>query len=275
VLNVITGSGRVIGDLLASHDAISMISFTGSSRVGRRIAELAGPKPLHLELGGNAVGIVLADSDLDVAVAKTVLGAFKNAGQRCDAISRVLVEDSVYDDYVERSLTEANAWQLGDPRSSQTQVGPLVSPAAAAEVNRLVTDAVERGAKLVAGGHAEAAYHEPTVLVDVPRDAEIVWEETFGPVLTVLPVRNLDDAIELANRSRYGLDSAVFTSNLDRAWKAARRLEVGMVTINDAPAHGVGHFPFGGRKPDSGIGREGLGYSIDECTELKTVVMPM
>ena len=116
VLNVITGSGRVIGDLLATHEDISMISFTGSSGVGRRITELAGPKPLHLELGGNAVGIVMADCDLDVAVTKTVLGAFKNAGQRCDAISRVLVEEAVYDRYVERALTEAKAWTLGDPR---------------------------------------------------------------------------------------------------------------------------------------------------------------
>jgi acyl-CoA reductase-like NAD-dependent aldehyde dehydrogenase len=275
VLNVITGSGRVVGDRLAASEDISMISFTGSSGVGRRITELAGPKPLHLELGGNAVGMVLADCDLDLAVAKTVLGAFKNAGQRCDAISRVLVEQAVYDDYVDRALTEAKAWQIGDPRGSGVKVGPLVNPGAAAEVNRLVTDAVERGARLLAGGRAEDAYHEPTVLVDVPREAEIVWEETFGPVLTVLPVADLDDAIELSNRSRFGLDSSVFTSNLDRAWKAARGLEVGMVHINDAPAHGVGHFPFGGRKPDSGIGREGLGYSIDECTELKTVVMPM
>ena len=129
--------------------------------------------------------------------------------------------------------------------------------------------------RLLAGGGVYDAYHEPTVLVDVPLDADIVWEETFGPVLTVLPVADLDTAIELANRSRYGLDSAVFTSNLESAWRTARALECGQVTINDAPAHGVGHFPFGGRKPDSGVGREGLGYSIDECTVLKTIVMPV
>jgi len=108
----------------------------------------------------------------------------------------------------------------------------------------------------------------------VSLESEIVWEETFGPVLTVVAVPDLDAALEVANRSRYGLDSCVFTSDLDKAWGAARALECGMVTINDAPAHGVGHFPFGGRKPDSGVGREGLGYSIDECTALKTVVLP-
>ncbi|MGI8810517.1 MAG: aldehyde dehydrogenase family protein [Acidimicrobiales bacterium] len=274
VLNVITGPGSEIGDLLASHADISMISFTGSTSVGRSIAAGAGPKPMHLELGGNAAGIVLADADLDVAVEKTVLGAYKNTGQRCDAISRVLVEQPVYGEYVERALKEAERWTVGDPRAETTKVGPLVNEKAATYVHDLVDDAVAKGARLLAGGGVHDAYHEPTVLADVPLDAEIVWEETFGPVLTVLPVADLDTAIELANRSRYGLDSAVFTSNLESAWRTARALECGQVTINDAPAHGVGHFPFGGRKPDSGVGREGLGYSIDECTVLKTIVMP-
>ncbi len=273
-LNVITGSGRKIGDLLASHDGVSMISFTGSTAVGRRIAELAGPKPLHLELGGNAAAIVLADADLELAVEKSVMGAFKNAGQRCDAIGRVMVADSVYDTFVERALAEAETWTMGDPRADGVKVGPLVNPGAAETVGALVDDAVGRGARLLAGAGRVEAYHEPTVLADVSSDAEIVWEETFGPVLTIMRVRDLDEALELANRSRFGLDSCVFTSNLDSAWGAARALECGMVHINDAPAHGVGHFPFGGRKPDSGVGREGLGYSIDECTVLKTVVLP-
>jgi glyceraldehyde-3-phosphate dehydrogenase [NAD(P)+] len=274
VLNVITGPGGEIGELLASHPDVSMISFTGSSEVGRRIAAAAGPKPMHLELGGNAAAIVLADADLDLAVEKSVLGAFKNAGQRCDAISRVLVEESAYDAYVERALEEAERWTVGDPRAEGVKVGPLVNAKAAARVNRLVEDAVAKGARRLSGGEVADAYHQPTALVDVPLDADIAWEETFGPVLSVMPVADLDAALDVANRSRYGLDSAVFTSNLDKAWRAARALECGQVTVNDAPAHGVGHFPFGGHKPDSGIGREGLGYSIDECTVLKTVVMP-
>ncbi|MDP9418644.1 MAG: aldehyde dehydrogenase family protein [Actinomycetota bacterium] len=273
VLNVVTGRGGEIGDTLASHPGVSMISFTGSSAVGRSIVEKTGPKPLHLELGGNAAAIVLSDADLDLAAQKSVLGAFKNAGQRCDAVSRVLVEEGVYQAYVERALTEARRWPVGDPRAEGTKVGPLVSAKAAARVNALVEDAVAKGARLLMGGKVDNAYHEPTVLVDVPLEADIMWEETFGPVLPIASVRDLDAALELANRSRYGLDSAVFTSDLESAWRAARALECGQVTINDAPAHGVGHFPFGGRKPDSGIGREGLGYSIDECTVLKTVVL--
>ncbi|MDQ6947476.1 MAG: aldehyde dehydrogenase family protein, partial [Actinomycetota bacterium] len=234
----------------------------------------AGPKPLHLELGGNAAAIVLEDADLDLAAERTVLGAFKNAGQRCDAVSRVLVERSIYDDYLGRTLAEAANWPAGDPRAPGVKVGPLIKAGAAEAVGKLVADAVDKGAQLLAGGEASAAYYQPTVLVDVPLNADIVWEETFGPVLAVVRVDNVDQALEVANRSRYGLDSSVFTTNLDKAWRVARALECGQVHINDAPAHGVGHFPFGGRKPDSGIGREGLGYSIDECTVLKTVVLP-
>ncbi|MDQ4049332.1 MAG: aldehyde dehydrogenase family protein, partial [Actinomycetota bacterium] len=242
--------------------------------VGRRLAELAGPKPLHLELGGNAAAIVLADADLELAVEKSVQGAFKNAGQRCDAVSRVLVEEAIYDDYLERAVEQARGYTLGDPRADGVDVGPLVSEGAVAGVQELVGDAVQKGARVLAGGGGQGSYHEPTVLADVSLESEIVWEETFGPVLTVVCVADLDAALEVANASRYGLDSCVFTSDLDKAWGAARALECGMVTVNDAPAHGVGHFPFGGRKPDSGVGREGLGYSIDECTALKTVVLP-
>jgi acyl-CoA reductase-like NAD-dependent aldehyde dehydrogenase len=227
-----------------------------------------------MELGGNAAAIVLADADLDLAVTKSVLGAFNNAGQRCDAVSRVLVEQSVYDTYLERAVAEAENWPVGDPRAEGVKVGPMVSPKEASRVNDLVADAVEKGAKVLVGGEVGDAYHQPTVLVDVPLEADIAWEETFGPVLAVLAVDSLDEALTVANQSRYGLDSAVFSSDLDKAWRAARELECGQITVNDAPKHGVGHFPFGGRKPDSGIGREGLGYSIDECTVLKTVVLP-
>jgi glyceraldehyde-3-phosphate dehydrogenase (NADP+) len=274
VLNLITGPGGEIGGLLAEHEDISMISFTGSTGVGRRIAQAASPKPLHLELGGNAAAIICADADLDLAVSKTLTGAYKNAGQRCDAVSRVLVEEQAYDDYVSRAVTAAEEWVVGDPRAEGVKVGPMVNPEAAERVHRLVTDAVEKGAKVLLGGEVEAAYFQPTVLADVPLDAEIIWEETFGPVLSVARVADLDEALDVANRSRYGLDSAVFTRSLEQAWKAAHALECGMVHVNDAPAHGVGHFPFGGHKPDSGIGREGLGYSIDECTRVKTVVLP-
>lgn len=274
VLNVLTGPGSVLGEPLAAHPDIDMVSFTGSSAVGRSLAEAAGPKPIHLELGGNAAGIVLESADLDQAVSASVSGAIKNSGQRCSGLSRVLVEESIYDDYVQQALAEAEGWIVGDPRHQDSDIGPLVAPGAAENVHDLVADALEMGAELLLGGEHADAYHQPTVLADVPHGADIVWEETFGPVLTIVRVADEDEAIEVANRSRYGLDSAVFTQDLDQAWRVASALKVGMVAVNDSPSHGVGHFPFGGRTPDSGVGREGLGYSIDECTALKTVVLP-
>ncbi|MFN2608872.1 MAG: aldehyde dehydrogenase [Acidimicrobiales bacterium] len=274
VLNLVTGPGGEIGDLLASHPDVSMISFTGSSRAGRRITEVAGPKPLHLELGGNAPAVVLADADLDLAVAEAAKGAFKSAGQRCDAVSVALVAGEVYDEFVARATEEAERWVVGDPRADGVKLGPLVNRAAAERVHGLVDEAVGHGAKVTAGGELDAAYHQPTVLTGVPLEADIVWEETFGPVLPVVRVSGLDEALDVANRSRYGLDACVFTADLASAWRAARALETGTVHVNQAPVHGVGHYPFGGRKPDSGVGREGLGYSIDECTVLKTVVLP-
>lgn len=274
VLSVVTGSGSTLGDPLASHPDIGMVSFTGSTAAGHRLAESTIAKPIHLELGGNAAGIVLADADLDQAASSTVSGAIKNAGQRCSALSRVLVVREVYDEYVERALKEAQGWTVGDPRDESNDIGPLVHRAAVDNVTSLVTQAQDVGAELALGGGSDGNYHEPTVLTDVPLDAEIVWEETFGPVLTIVPVDDEEHALEVANRSRYGLDSAVFTRDLDAAWRVASGLEVGMVAVNDSPSHGVGHFPFGGRTPDSGVGREGLGYSIDECTAIKTVVMP-
>jgi acyl-CoA reductase-like NAD-dependent aldehyde dehydrogenase len=272
--NLLTGSGSRIGGALAGHPEISMLSFTGSSNAGHRLHRDAGVKLLHLELGGNAAAVVLGDADVELAAAKSVDGAFKSAGQRCDAISRALVEEPVYAQFVDAVAAQVGSWSVGDPRAPGTQVGPMVSADAAKHVSDLVRDAMDKGARLDAGGEVSEAYHQPTVLADVPVEAEILWEEHFGPVLPITRVSDLDAALELANRSRYGLDSAVFSSHVDRAWRAATALQCGMVTINDAPKHGVGHFPFGGHKPDSGIGREGLGYSIDECTQIKTVVQP-
>ncbi len=273
-LNVVTGGGKDVGDMLITSEKINMISFTGSTEVGKRIATLAGMKKRHLELGGKAAAIVLEDADLELAVKKCVEGAMKNSGQRCDAVSRVLACEKIADAFVAKALKEVDNWKVGDPRDKDVKIGPLTNEAAVRKVDRLVKDATAKGAKLLTGGSFEKYYYYPTVLDHVPLSADIAWEETFGPVLTIIRVKNLDEAIEIANRSKYGLDSSVFTCNLFAAWHAARCLQDGEITINDAPAHGVGNFPFGGAK-DSGVGREGLGYSIDEMTTIKTVVFNM
>jgi glyceraldehyde-3-phosphate dehydrogenase [NAD(P)+] len=270
VVNVITGSGGKVGDRLVSDGHVRMITLTGSTEVGKHVAGLAGMKKMHLELGGKGAAIVAPDADLALAGKKVLEGSLKYSGQRCDAISRVFVVDEVADVFMENIKKELGSWKLGDPRGQGNTVGPLINPKAAERVQELVDDAVSRGAVLVAGGKHRASYFDPTVLDKVPKEAKISTEETFGPVVTVMRVKSVDEAIERANDSKYGLDSCVFTNSFYTAWKVSKALEDGSVSVNDAPAHGVGYFPFGGNK-DSGIGREGVGYSIDEMTRIKTI----
>lgn len=269
-INVVVGSGPV-GDALVTDPRIRVVSFTGSTEIGQHIAKIAGIKKLHLELGGKGVAIVLEDSDLELAAQKCVEGSLKNAGQRCDAISSVLVIDKVGDELVQRIQKAILKWPGGDPREAKTKVGPLINEAAAIRVAKLIEDAVQKGAKRLSGGRRRGAYLEPTLLDEVPLTAKIVTEETFGPVVSVIRIKNEDEAVAIAARPRYGLDSCIFTNDYYRMWKLAKHLEVGSVTINDLPRHGVGYFPFGGVR-NSGIGREGVGYSIEEMTQHKTVI---
>ena len=269
-LNVITGRGP-IGEYLAAHDKINMLTFTGSTEVGKTLARVAGLKRLHMELGGKGCAIVLKDADLELAATETVKGSLSYSGQRCDAVSRVLVEQEIADAFVKRILKEVATYKVGDPREPSVKIGPLIDRDAAERVHGLVTDAIRKGAKLLAGGKHEGNYYDPTVLDYVPVEARIMWDETFGPVIPIARVKDVDEAIYITNKSRFGLDSCVFTNDINLARKVAKRLEEGEVTINAAPRHGVGYYPFGGNK-DSGIGREGIGYSIEEMTRLKTVV---
>jgi len=269
-LNVVTGSGK-IGDYLVPNEKVNMINFTGSTEVGKQIARNAGLKKLHLELGGKGMAIVLDDADLDLAAKRCVEGSLKNAGQRCDAVSSILVVESIIDKFVEKIMEVIKDWKHGDPRDSSIKVGPVINIKAAQRIQGLVDDAKTKGAKLLVGGSHKECYFEPTILYDVPLTARIAWEETFGPVITIIKIKNEDEAIEIGKKSRYGLDSCIFTNDFYNMWKIAKRLETGEVTINDFPRHGVGYFPFGGSK-ESGMGREGVGYSIDEMTNLKTIV---
>jgi glyceraldehyde-3-phosphate dehydrogenase [NAD(P)+] len=269
-LNVITGRGSM-GEYLGAHEKISMLTFTGSTEVGRILAKVAGLKRLHMELGGKGCAIILKDANLDLAANETVKGSLSYSGQRCDAISRVFVEEDIGEVFVKKVLTEVAAYKMGDPRDSSVKLGPLIDHTAVERVHELVMDAVKKGAKLLTGGSYEGNYYQPTVLDMVPMDAKVMWEETFGPVIPIGHVKDADEAIQLANKSKFGLDSCVFTNNINLARKVAKRLDEGEVTINAAPRHGVGYYPFGGNK-DSGIGREGIGYSIEEMTRLKTIV---
>ena len=268
--NIITGNADEISDPLIKDERIAMINFTGSTAVGREIADKAGMKYLHLELGGKGMAIVLEDADLDLAARSCIEGAFKNAGQRCDAISAILVIDKVADEFAQKALRYAEEWKHGDPRDN-VKIGPLIDVKAAEYVEELVNDALSKGAKLLKGGKRNNNYFEPTVLDHVPLNSRIAWEETFGPVATIIRIKKIEDAIEIAHKSNYGLDSCIFTNNFYSIWHIINDLNVGEVTINDLPKHGVGYFPFGGVKY-SGLGREGIGYSLKEMTTLKTIV---
>ena len=270
-INLITGKGGEAGDALVESEDVDMINFTGSTPVGKSIAQKAGMKRLHLELGGKAYALVLEDADLDLSSQKCVEGSLKFAGQRCDAVSAVLAMEPIADALVEKIVAVVDRWKLGDPRDESVNIGPVINSQAAVRINGQVQDAIAKGAVLLRGGKFSGMYFQPTVLDHVPQEAVIATEEVFGPVVTIIRCRDVDEALNFARQSKYGLESCVFTRDFYRMWRVAKALECGEVTINDCPSHGVGYFPFGGIK-QSGLGREGIGYSIDEMTRLKTIV---
>ncbi|MBU4246185.1 MAG: aldehyde dehydrogenase family protein [Nanoarchaeota archaeon] len=270
--NVVSGSSAEIGDILVESEKVDMISFTGSSEVGIHIAKAAGMKKIHMELGGKSPGIVLEDADLDLAAKECISGALKYSGQRCDAISRILVVESVADEFTKKILAELPKWKLGSPKNADISIGPIINQKALEKIDALVNDAVEKGAHLFAGGKkVRGLYFEPTVLGNVTKDMRIAWEETFGPVVSIIRVKDYEEALRMANESQYGLDASIFTNDLNRALDGALKLIDGTVQINAAPMHGVGTFPFGGDKY-SGIGREGIRTSMEEMTKIHTIV---
>jgi acyl-CoA reductase-like NAD-dependent aldehyde dehydrogenase len=270
---VLTGPGSVIGDFLARSPGIQMVSVTGSTRVGIRISELAAQhlKKVHLELGGNDATIVCADADLEKAAEAVILGRLaRGNGQICCAVKRIFVESSVYDQYADILTEKAKALKMGDQMEEDTDVGPLTNEAAAKQVEMVVKDAVKAGATLRTGGGRKHAFIEPTVLTHVPVDVELFREETFGPVAPLVAFQDINEAVEMANASPYGLQAAIFTRDISRALDVAYKLEAGGVIINWSSALRVESLPFGGIKM-SGHGREGLHDTIDDMTEQKVI----
>jgi glyceraldehyde-3-phosphate dehydrogenase [NAD(P)+] len=270
--NFLPGHASTIGDVLAGSNAVDAIAMTGSSGAGEHVARQSGIVNLHMELGGNAPAIVFPDADLDAAAAACAKGGLKYAGQRCSAISRVLVHESIHDDLVERIESGMDAYPTGDLFEEDTAVGPLISAEQADWVEELVTDAVEQGAEIVRGGERDGQLFEPTLLGGVPETARLVTEEQFGPVIPVTTFADEDDAIGIANGTDLALDGCVFTTEYDRALRVAERIDAGGVRINGAPSHGLGDIPFGGTKR-SGIGREGIGTSIEGFIRYKSIVL--
>jgi acyl-CoA reductase-like NAD-dependent aldehyde dehydrogenase len=277
VLNVVThapGAAGPIGEVFTSHPAVRRINFTGSTRTGRLLAEAAGRnlKRVVLELGGQNPLLVLADADLDYAVNATAFGAFLHQGQICMSARRVIVDRTIADEFTTRLAEKTKGLKAGSPAEPDTIIGPLINPEALATVKRRVDDAVAKGARVLAGGEAVGPCFQATVLADVPEGSELAREETFGPVLAVEVVGSADEAVERANATTYGLSAGIITSDPDKGFALAQRLESGIVHVNDQPVGDEPQMPFGGVK-DSGWGRFGGQAVVEEFTELRWVTV--
>lgn len=272
ILNTITGRGSEIGDYIVSHPDIDFINFTGSTQIGKQIAGLVNMKPLLMELGGKDAAIVLEDADLDLTIDNIISGAFNYSGQRCTAVKRILVVDPIANTLIARIKSKVEQLKSGNPMHGDVQIVPLIDAKSADYVMELIDDAIKKGATLLTGGKREGNLVYPTLLDNVKENMDIAWDEPFGPVLPIIRVKDKDEAIAIANKSEYGLQSSVFTKNINDAFYVAERLEVGSVQINNKPERGPDHFPFMGVK-SSGIGTQGIKYSIEAMSRPKAIVV--
>ena len=276
VFNLVSGYGPVVGEAIASHPDVDMVSFTGSTRAGKRVSELAAPtvKRVALELGGKSASVVLDDADLKRAVSSSVGNCYFNSGQTCSAHTRLLVPKSRYDEAVQIAKTTAESFTIGDPRTGEAKLGPLVSKTQQERVRSYIQKGVEEGATLVTGGGEQPEglekgfFVKPTVFADVRNDMTIAQEEIFGPVLSIIPYEDEDDAVRIANDTVYGLAGGVWSGDEERARRVARRIRAGQIDINGGKFNPFA--PFGGYK-QSGNGREMGKYGFEEFLELKSL----
>jgi acyl-CoA reductase-like NAD-dependent aldehyde dehydrogenase len=273
-LSVVVGPSAEIGDVLVEDERVRALTFTGSGQVGWKLRERAPRKRVNLELGNATPVVVAADADLDEATTKLAANAFSFAGQSCISVQRIYVERAAYDGFLERFLPKVEALRLGDPADEETDVGPVIDDDARERILDWVEEARSAGARILSGGDLDGELIRPTVIADAAPDLKVSCEEVFGPVCTVNAVDSLDEAVELANATSYGLQAGVFTRGLREALDAARRLEFGGVTINEAPTFRADQMPYGGVK-GSGNTREGPAYAVRELTEERLVVIDL
>jgi acyl-CoA reductase-like NAD-dependent aldehyde dehydrogenase len=270
-IQCITGSGGAVGNPLCADRRVRKISFTGSREVGEAISRIAGLKKVTLELGSNAPLIVMPDADLAKVAAVTVASGYANAGQSCISTQRVLVDRSVYADFLDAVTPLAAAFPAGNPLDESVRMGPMIREAEAVRVNEWIREAAGRGARIVAGGERSGAVHSATVVADVDPKLRISCEELFGPAVAVTPFHGIDEALALANDSHFGLGAGIFTENLRWAMEFVRRMESGSLMVNWAPNWRADLMPYGGLK-ESGLGKEGPRYAVAEMTETKLAV---
>lgn len=274
--NVVTGYGHEIGDALTSHKDVDFVTFTGSSVVGQHINEICAKNktPNTLELGGKSPTVVLADADLEKAVPLAARSIFMFGGQACIGSSRFYVERPVFDEFVKRFAMIASKVGMGDLRDPNTVIAPIISDRQRQRVKDHIADAVAKGATVVTGGEWEGNRCQPTLLTGVSEDMTVCRSETFGPVTSIYPIDSYEEGLKRANDTEYGLSSAIFTKNIDRAFHFARNIGAGMCHINGPTIHDEAHVPFGGNG-ESGVGREGTDADMEAMTELKWVTIQL
>ena len=270
VFNTITGRGSEIGDYIIEHKEVNFINFTGSTPIGERIGRLAGMRPIMLELGGKDAALVLEDADLEHAAKQIVAGAFSYSGQRCTAIKRIIVLESVADKLATLLQAEVAKLTVGDPFDN-ADITPVIDTASADFIWGLIEDAQEKGAQALTPIKREGNLLWPVLFDQVTKDMKVAWEEPFGPVLPIIRVASVEEAIAFANESEFGLQSSVFTNDFKKAFEIAEKLEVGTVHINNKTQRGPDNFPFLGVK-GSGAGVQGIKYSIEAMTNVKSIV---
>ena len=274
MLSVVTGDPREIADELITNDHVGLVTFTGGVAIGKTIASKAGYRRMVLELGGNDPIIVMDDADLDEASTLAVQGSYKNSGQRCTAVKRLLVHEAVAARFTEMVVEKTRAWSFGDPSDAKLEMGTVIDEAAARSFEARVNEAVAQGARLLVGNQREGALYAPTVIDRVTPDMTVAREETFGPVSPIIRFANIEEAISIANGTAYGLSSAVCTNRLDYISRFVAELQVGTVNVREVPGYRLELTPFGGIK-DSGLGyKEGVQEAMKSFTNIKTYSLP-
>lgn len=271
-LNLVVGSGGSVGEWLITDPRVDKITFTGSPEIGRHILGVAGIKKVTLELGNASPVVVAPDADLDFVAKRCAIGAFYNSGQVCISVQRIYSQKQVYEPFAEKFVAATNAMVVGDPLDERVDVGPMIDSKEVDRIEGWVKEASASGAQVLTGGRREGSVYYPTILTGVEPEMKVIAEEVFAPVASVISSDDFESALEQANQSKFGLQVGVFTKDVDRVFKAVRRLNFGGVVINDTPNFRADHMPYGGNR-QSGLGREGVKFAMEDMTNIQMVAI--
>ena len=271
-INLVVGSGGTVGEWLITDERVDKITFTGSPEIGRHILAVAGIKKVTLELGNNSPVVVAPDADLDFVAKRCALGAFYNSGQVCISVQRIYSQKQVFEPFSEKLVQATEAMVVGDPLDERVDVGPMIDSKEVDRIESWVKEAQGSGASVLTGGRRDGTVYYPTILSNVDAEMKVVAEETFGPVASVISSDDFESALQQANDSKFGLQVGVFTNDVNRVFKAVRKLNFGGVIVNDTPNFRADHMPYGGNR-QSGLGREGVKFAMEDMTNIQLVAV--